>query len=256
MATPATSAAHRALLLPEILTNIFEHIISETYYLEEEFDEDAAYEEMCGGSSTFGESLERMRSGSITLCHPFTDSITPNNPCPEPQPLQPTNENVETAHEYNTNRLPQAGYTQNGVLRRCTLVCKTWFHAASPILWSNDTFAYYFSRTGNSPLLSRIQPHRRQYYINFLPRIPLRLASQGNYEEVNAALEGCVFPQERITLYMDFGEVLVPTIAAPDVKIVELDPHYEGDPVTYFVRRREWDGILEQVAVRGLFDLG
>ncbi|KAJ6541478.1 hypothetical protein B0H19DRAFT_1268474 [Mycena capillaripes] len=71
-------------------------------------------------------------------------------------------------------------------LARCGLVNRLWYHESMPHLWRHPT-------TWNSTLprlFHRIEPVRRQFYVNFKERASVMLAGISTVAEDDEALRG------------------------------------------------------------------
>ncbi|KAH8698940.1 hypothetical protein BGW36DRAFT_460756 [Talaromyces proteolyticus] len=150
---------------------------------------------------------------------------------------------------------PTYSYGKFGVLFRCCLVNRLWYQEAVPLMW--ETIEGWFW----DPLLpicfEGIFHHsRRQFYANFIKRLVLQTINQQTAQRYDLLLRGLVFPKlEWLRLYLRgniWEKYGVPPVDGPNLKTMELDPHFENDitGTDYLTSQDDWENVFEQVPIQ------
>lgn len=147
--------------------------------------------------------------------------------------------------------LGKYGFGRDGVLLRCSLVNRLWNAVATPLLWEHIEFWTW--GTSMPGVFGNIDPQRRQYYAN-LVKGPTTFTTVGQEEaaSADAALQGISFSNLRsTTLQVNplASGYHIPRIHAPGLVELCIDPPFDVNPDSYYLRGSEWDGILDQIAV-------
>ena len=147
----------------------------------------------------------------------------------------------------NDDGVVRVYYEGPSVLFHCALVNKLWFDESIRHLWREP---YIWEHSGVTTLTShmkRLEPARRQFYANFIEAATDRTTWTADRDD--SVLQGIRFPKlHHLKLMLDAE--CVPKIEGHNIKVLELDPHFEWNPETYCITQDTMDTILDQIAVR------
>ena|ERR1700761_879091 len=99
-------------------------------------------------------------------------------------------------------------------------------------------------------LFAIIEPARRQSYANFVETAFIITVSEGSLRKCDDALRGIAFPKQKLLrMYPRCGQIYVPVIENHRLTILDIDPPFDVNPITYGMTRDEMETILEQTTV-------
>ncbi|RAL08447.1 uncharacterized protein BO97DRAFT_408295 [Aspergillus homomorphus CBS 101889] len=201
-------------------------------------------------------SLPEIVSEIIAWIHADTDNDWPASAPPQPNlqdfknPSDSDHDNLY-ASDSESSESHTYYYSRTGVLFRCALVNRLWFHATIPALWEEDLDWSFRSQIPDH--LTQVEdPSRRQMYANYIKRANLTTVPEACSLKYAAALGGLQFPRlEYVKLICpgaDWQESSnVPPLLSSRVKVLDIDPRFEWNPITYCVKHAEWDELFEQI---------
>ncbi|OJK01959.1 hypothetical protein ASPACDRAFT_1853986 [Aspergillus aculeatus ATCC 16872] len=232
--TPS-KASHRALFLPEILTEIIAWIHADTL-------------------NTWPATRSPLPPEITPTPSPSTDAFT--NPITKDRQLNfedgPASDSKTTWDEDADEPETTCHYTRTGALYRCALVNRPWSAVTLPVLWSEDLECSYSSNDLPDRLARIADPARRQVYAAMVTRARLVTVSEPVAQGYGAALREVEFPRlESVTLVCPGaggGELsYVPPVRGGRVRVLEIDPRFESWPDTYCVRHAEWEALFGEI---------
>lgn len=146
-------------------------------------------------------------------------------------------------------------YGRLGVLFRCALVNHLWFREAVAFLWRDLRCPVPFRKQALFPTC--LEDHDfdcAQFYANLVQQATLSTFHEGWADFYKEIVDGIVFPNlERLVLccqgFADESYYFA-QIKCPNLKVLELDPHFEINPTTYLVHQDDWNEIFDCIAVR------
>ncbi|RAK75899.1 uncharacterized protein BO72DRAFT_449349 [Aspergillus fijiensis CBS 313.89] len=217
-----TKAGHRALILPELLTEIIAWIHADT-----------------------------LNTWPVTRAPRLRESTPTPTPSTDDCDDQGSVSDIlcdEDADEPET----RYHYTRTGALYRCALVNRPWSAVTLPMLWRDDLDSSHSSNDLPDRLVRIADPARRQMYAAMVTRARLVTVSEPVAQGYGAALREVEFPRlESVTLVCPGaggGELsCVPPVRGGRVKVLEIDPRFESWPDTYCVRHAEWEALFGEI---------
>lgn len=152
----------------------------------------------------------------------------------------------------STDDDPVAFIGREGILFRCALVCKQWFHEAARVLWRDWKVGYIFAEA-----FEKIEPRRRQFYADMIHDAEIQVVEDEDlFQAVQTTFEHIAFPNlKTVRLYVPgwcnylTNRVELPLFHAPRLATFLIDPEYDCLPVSYAVSQDEWTTLLELITV-------
>ncbi|KAJ5449787.1 uncharacterized protein N7458_006236 [Penicillium daleae] len=205
----------------------------------------------------------------LTWISEDTNGYWPRPEAPKkPQALNSTsnlNPNSDDDSDYDPTKYIESG----GVLLRCALVNKHWFHESTRILWRHWK-DQNLCRSVLTETFAKMKLDRRQFYANMINRADLLLigeyiacqvtqsitlsGEQRACQVVRSIFEDITFPNLRavhLTVPGHFDKrVEIPIFRAPRLKTLLLDPEYDWLPVSYSVSQDQWKMLFELIVDR------